>query len=192
MTDLVLKPDGSRYDFVELALASRAVHGRIYRSSPAPAFEDLVGFEFDGINTRPATVLFGIRKFIKGFYQGPPRVEGGPEPFIQGYNSPVRTNGLREQHIPRPDPRNPLRRDFFRVHRVVPGARHAKYPQALLLDYSLGGTQWVPSSPLRDYLVQVYPDDRDLLLGVAYYDLGAPLYLSRFVLRRRGAHAFTG
>ncbi len=194
MPDLVLQPDGTRYDFMALALASRAVHKRIFETCVGPKFEDLAGWEFNGINTRPLAAALGIRKFIKGFYEGPPRVDGGrgPAPFIQGYNTPVQMNGLRGEHIPRPDPNHPRRQDFFRVHAVVPGARHSRFPQAVLLDYSLGGTKWVPSSPLRDYLVQVYPDDRDLLLGIAYYDLGAPWYLSRFILRRRAPHTFRG
>jgi hypothetical protein len=192
MAEPVLKSDGTRYAYMDLVLAPRAVHGRILREGSAPAFEDLAGWEFDGINTRPVAALLGIRKFIKGFYEGPPRVAGGPAPFIQGYNIPVRANGLWGEHIPKPSPEHPRRQDFFRVYRVVAGARHSRYPNAVLLDYSLGGTRWVPSTPLRDYLVQVYPDDRDLLLGVAYYDLGYPWYLSRFVLRRRAPHTFSG
>lgn len=193
MADLELQPDGSRYDFVALCRASRAVHERILKTGPAPTFEDLAGWEFDGANTRPITAAMGIRKFIKGFYEGPPRTSRkGPEPYIQGYNIQVHGNDIEAPHVPKPSAENPRRGDFFRVHRVVPGARYSAYPQAMLLNYRLGGDTWVPSSPLRDYIVQVYPDDKDLLLGIAFYNLGFPMYLSRFILRRRARHDFTG
>lgn len=193
MSDLELRPDGSRYDSTSLSRAPRSVHERIVHSAGAPAFDDLVGWEFDGINTRPGVALLGIKKFIKGFYEGPTRTsKRGPEPFIQGYNIQVRGSDVEAPHDPKPSAENPRRADFYRAHLVVPGARHSRYPQAMLLDYSLGGDRFVASSPLRDYLVQVYPDDRDLLLGIAFYDLGFPLYLSCFTLRRRARHDFKG
>ena len=72
------------------------------------------------------------------------------------------------------------------------GARDARYPNALLLDYSLGGNGLF-GPPLRDYVVQVYPDDPDLLLGKAYLALaGLRIPLSFFVLKRLRSHDFAG
>lgn len=193
MADLELRPDGSRYDLVSLARASRSVHERILRASQAPTFADLAGWEFDGVNTRPITALLGIKKFIKGFYEGPSRTSRtGPEPYIQGYNIQVHGADIEAPHVPKPTAENPKRGDFFRVHPVIADARHSRYPQAMLLDYSFGGDGFLPSTPLRDYIVQVYPDDKDLLLGIAFYDLGFPMYLSRFILRRRARHDYNG
>lgn len=158
----------------------------------APRFEDLVGWEFAGANSLSLTRLVGIRKFVKGFYEGPPRSKVGPEPFVQGYNVVVRQNGDDAPHEYVPSDARPKRHGYYRVHAVQPGARDARYPNAVLLDYSLGGNG-VFGPPLRDYLVQVYPDDPDLLLGKAYLALaGMRIPLSFFVLRRLRKHDFTG
>ena len=78
------------------------------------------------------------------------------------------------------------------MHRVVEGAADARYPKALLLDYSLGGNGLF-GPPLRDYVVQIYPDDPDLLLGKAYVALG-PLRVpvGFFVLKRLQKHDHRG
>jgi hypothetical protein len=188
-----LKPDGDRYTWLEiLREMSNGQREAIMRSGVAPAFEDLVGWEFGGANTPPIFRLVGIRKFCKGFYEGPPRAARGPEPFIQGYNVPVKNDGDEDPHVLEPSPENPKRFGFYRVHRVVEGARDDRYPNALLLDYSLGGNGLF-GPPLRDYLVQVYPDDPDLLLGKAYLNvLGLRIPTSYFVLKRLHRHDFSG
>ncbi len=164
------------------------------RDGTMPAFESLAGREFAGVNTLRVTRLVGIRKFIKGFYAGPARTTGGPEPFIQGYNIVVQQNGDDEPHLARPSAERPKRHGFYRVHRVRPADTDSIYANALLLDYSLGGNPWYdPSKVLRDYLVQVYPDDPELLLGHAFVALlGVRLAMSFFVLSRRNEHTYTG
>jgi hypothetical protein len=158
----------------------------------APRFEDLVGWEFSGGNALGLTKLIGIRKFTKGFYEGPPRSASGPEPFVQGYNIVVRQNGDEAPHVYAPSEEKPKRHGFYRVHAVDPQARDARYPNGVLLDYSLGGNGLF-GPPLRDYLVQVYPDDPDLLLGKAYVALGpVRIPVSFFVLQRRSKHDFKG
>lgn len=158
----------------------------------APRFEDLVGWEFAGANTLGLTRWIGIRKFTKGFYEGPPRSRAGPTPFVQGYNIVVRQNGDEEPHEYVPSEERPRRHGFYRVYAVDPSARDNRYPNALLLDYSLGGNGPF-GPPLRDYLVQVYPDDPDLLLGKAYIALGPMrIPVSFFVLRRLRRHDFRG
>lgn len=159
----------------------------------APRFTDLVGWEFAGANALTLTRLIGIRKFVKGFYEGPLRgPSGGPTPFIQGYNVDVRQNGDEEPHIAKPSEEKPKRHGFYRVHAVDPAARDSRYPNALLLDYGLGGNGLF-GPPLRDYLVQVYPDDPDLLLGKAYVALaGLRIPVSFFVLKRMRKSTFAG
>jgi hypothetical protein len=71
----------------------------IMRSGVMPALEGLVGWEFAGTNTGPWAGLIGSRKFKKGFYEGRDRHPGGPEPFVQGYNIPVKQNGVGKPHI---------------------------------------------------------------------------------------------
>ena len=166
----------------------------IMRRGAAPGFDDLLGWEFDGVNTLGLTRWVGIRKFKKGFYDGPPRVTSGPEPFIQGYNVKVQQNGLDEPHHARPSEELPKRHDFYRVYPVVPGSTHSRYPNALLLDYGYGGGGASPGRFLRDYLVYVNEGDQDLLLGKAYLAPfgGAGFPLSYFVLRRNNRHDFHG
>ena len=189
---LPYRPDGSRYTWGELLCElGDAQREEIMRRGTAPAFRDLVGWEYGGANSIPALRLVGIRKFVKGFYRGPARASG-PEPFIQGYNIPVVTNGDHAPHVFVHGEKSPKRFGFYRVHRPVEGSRDAAYPNGLLLDYSRGGNGPF-GPPLRDYLVQVYPDDPSLLLGKAYVALlGARVPTSYFVLKRRKPHRFTG
>ena len=171
--------------------ASTAELELLMTEGTAPRFEDLVGAEFAGANTLSLTRLLGIRKFVKGFYEGPPRAEG-PSPFVQGYNVIVRQNADDAPHVMVPSEAAPKRHGFYRVHAVQPGARDARYPNALLLDYGLGGNGLF-GPPLRDYVVQVHPDDPDLLLGKAYLAFGpVRIPVSFFVLQRLRTHDFRG
>ncbi len=188
----VLKANGDRYTWLEIL--QDIGNGRreaMMQSGIAPRFSDLAGWEFGGGNAVPLFRLIGIRKFVKGSYEGPPRAAKGPEPFIQGYNVDVKNNGDDEPHVFKNEAK-PKRYGFYRVHRVVEGARDSRYPNALLLDYGLGGNG-IFGPPLRDYLVQVYPDDPDLLLGKAYLNvLGLRIPTSFFVLKRLHEHDFRG
>ena len=188
-----IKPDGDRYTWLEILRdMSNGQREAIMRSGVAPKFDDLVGWEFGGGNTPPIFRLVGIRKFCKGFYEGPARSASGPEPFVQGYNTPVKNNGDDEPHVLEPSKESPKRFGFYRVHRVVEGHRDDRYPNALLLDYSLGGNGLF-GPPLRDYLVQVYSDDPDLLLGKAYIALlGLRIPSNYFVLKRLHEHDYRG
>lgn len=188
-----LKPNGERYTWLEILRdLSTGQREMMLRAGVAPRFSDLVGWEFGGGNAVPMFRLLGIRKFVKGFYEGPPRAPRGPEPFVQGYNVDVVNNADDEPHILRPSPEAPKRYGFYRVHEVVDGARDDRYPNALLLDYGLGGNGLF-GPPLRDYLVQVYPDDPDLLLGKAYLNLlGVRIPANFFVLKRLHQHDFRG
>ncbi len=190
--ETALEADRARHSWLEILRdLSNGQREALMMNGVAPRFEDLVGAEFAGANTLPIVRLLGIRKFSKGFYEGPARSAKGPEPFVQGYNIPVVNDADDAPHRLQPSPERPKRFGFFRVHRVVGGARDARYPNALLLDYSLGGNGLF-GPPLRDYLVQPYADDPDLLLGKAYLALGVRIPLSFFVLKRLRAHDFAG
>jgi hypothetical protein len=144
-----------------------------------PALEDLVGWEFRGINRLPLNAvpigqLVGIKKFLKGFFRG----EDGR---VMGYNSPVKQNVLDGRWRVAPK-----RFGFYEVAPVDATARDNNYLHAVLLDYGKGGNKaYDPTRGLRDYLVQVYPDNHDLYLGKAYYALaGARVRLNYFILER--------
>jgi hypothetical protein len=188
----LLKADGSRYGWLDLMKhVGNGVRETLMLNGTAPKLEDLSGSEFRGGNASPLTRLIGIRKFAKGFYEGPARAQG-PEPFLQGYNVKVLQNADEAEHVLWPTAEKPKRHDFYRVYKVQPGARDSRYPNALLLDYGLGGNGFF-GAPLRDYLVQVYPDDRNLLLGKAYVALaGLRIPVGFFVLDRLRTHDFRG
>jgi hypothetical protein len=178
---------------LELYNAPQAELERVMRDGVAPSFDDLVGWEWDGINVGWMPGLLGIRKFRKGFYRGPNRVASGPEPCVHGYNIPVRQNGLNDEHHAKPSDANPKRFGFYRVYRASLSPKHNRYPNALLLDYGLGANGLDPSRFLRDYLVQVTPDSSDLLLGKAYLALGViEPFVGFFILRRALRHGFQG
>ena len=189
----MLKADGSRYTQVELVGATDQTRRAIMRAGTPPKFEDLVGSEFAGMNCGFMPRVLGIRKFVKGFYEGPARSAEGPTPFVQGYNIDVRQNPITEPYVFKTDLDKVKRYGFYRVHRVVSGAKDSVYANSVLLDYGLGGNGVSVTALLRDYLVQVYPDDPTLFLGRAFLAvIGFRIPASFFVLKRLQAHNFKG
>jgi hypothetical protein len=164
-----------------LELASRSYRAleTVFLRGHMPDLAKLVGWEFRGINAPDWARLAGIKKFVKGFIQH----EDGR---VTGYNCPVVQDGLARPWRTLPDDDAPKRFGFYAVAPVEPTSRDNAYLHAALLDYGRGGNKpWDPTRGLRDYLVQVDPDDPDLYLGKAYYALG-PLRIptSFFVLER--------
>ncbi|WP_428267307.1 hypothetical protein [Haliangium sp.] len=170
--------------FLALARMSMSALERELLRGTTPALEDLAGWTFRGANTPTWARLLGIRKFIKGFEPA-----SGPSPAqLIGYNLPVHQDRIDQPWRPKSGRggRPPRRFGFYRVTPVDAGARDNAYLHALLLDYGAGPNPRLdPSRGLRDYLVQVDPENPDLFLGKAYYALGpARLGVSFFVLER--------
>ena len=170
-----------------LALEAASWHHleRTFQRGTTPDVEQLVGWEFRGINRPPLnripiTQLFGIKKFVKGFY----RAEDGR---VLGYNSPIVNNALDGRWHFRPNDSAPKRFGFYEVTPVDPTARDNEYLHAVLLDYKKGNNPvYDVMRGLRDYLVQVDPSNPDLYLGKAYFALGPARlnFLGFFVLER--------
>lgn len=193
-TDAALVSSAPLETFHQVYAAPTGVLEGLLARGEAPPFEDLVGWEFAGLNVGAIAGGFGLnRKFVKGFYEGPARASG-PEPFVQGYNCPVKQDGALAPHRTVPSDESPKRFGFYRVFSARQSARHNRYPNALLLDYSLGGNGALsPPSVLRDYLVRVHKGRSELLLGKAYVALGPVTFVGGFfVLERLRKHAFTG
>lgn len=191
-TPALLRSNGLRYSWIDLVrVASNGVRETIMRTASAPSFDSIAGWEWRGANGSIFTRVLGIRKFVKGFYVGPDRAQG-PAPAIHGYNVVVQQNGDEAPHLYWPNDATPKRHGYYRVHEPVEGAKDSAYPNALLLDYGLGGNGPF-GPPLRDYIVQVYPDNPDLLLGKAYLALG-PLRIPAgfFMLERLRRHDHRG
>src|SRR5688572_12371834 len=149
-----------------------------------PDPDTFVGWEFRGINRfplypLPIPQLLGIKKFVKGFF----RAEDGR---VMGYNCPVEQNVLDGRWRTKPSDTSPKRFGYYEVAPVDATSRDHADLHAVLLDYGKAGNKpWDPTSGLRDYVVQVDPDNPDLFLGKAYYALGpARLRTNCFILER--------
>lgn len=177
-----------------LALEQTPMHEleKIFVRGTTPNLDDLVGWEFRGINHLPLNALpvanlLGIKKFVKGFFRAPKVEADGPAPAagndgrVMGYNRPVKNNALDGRwHVA------DKRFGFYEVAPVDPTSRDNKYLHAILLNYGKGGNPaYDPSQVLRDYVVQVDANNPDLFLGKAYGAFG-PLRIPTnfFILER--------
>ena len=152
-------------NFAELARKDTQALEAIFAAGAAPRLESLPGWEWRGWNAPFFTKLLGIRKFIKGFFDGPAGVEG--------YNIPVRQGDFSESWSKKGRPFG-----FYNVSNA--GA-------SVLLDYGASprNARWKPERVLRDFLVQPDPGNADLLLGKAYLDLCGPRVFSNFFILER-------
>ncbi|HEY0251022.1 MAG TPA: hypothetical protein VGC41_05820 [Kofleriaceae bacterium] len=157
---------------------------KVFQRGHMPDIEQLVGWEFRGINHLPLNRVnlayaVGIKKFVKGFH----RASDGR---VMGYNIPVKMNALDGRWHLKPSDTEPKRWGFFEVAPVDATARDNEYLHAILFDYGKGGNPTLDvTKGLRDYLVQVDADNPDLFLGKAYYAFGpARLPLNYFILER--------
>ena len=150
------------------------------RGAP-PELDELVGWEFRGMNTPFWARIVGIKKFLKGFYR-----PTGNRAEVYGYNRPVIQDRLAQPWRLKPSDELARPFGFYRVAYVDPTSRDNAYLHSVLLDYSRGmNPSYDPSSGLRDYLVRLTPDNPDVYLGKAYYALGnARVPTSFFVLER--------
>lgn len=168
-----------------LEQATRAELELVMVRGAPPDLEELVGWEFRGINHPAWARAAGIKKFVKGFF----RAEDGR---VMGYNCPVVQNVLDGRWRTQPSDTAPKRFGFYEVAPVDATRRDNVYLHAVLLDYGRGGNQrWDPTSGLRDYLVQVDPANPDLFLGKAYYALGPLRVHSNFFILERFRRGLT-
>lgn len=154
---------------------------RTFVRGTMPDLSALAGWEFRGMNTPMWARAVGIKKFVKGFYR-----PSGNRHELFGYNCPVEQNRLPEPWRIKPSPDYAKRFGFYLVHEVDPTSRDNVYLHSVLLDYSKAMNHpYDPTNGLRDYMVQVSPDNPDLYLGKAYYALGnVRVPTSFFVLER--------
>ena len=172
--------EDKKLTYIDLAMAPNDVLERYMKSGQAPDVRKLVGWQFRGYNTLDLTTVLGFRKFKKGFFSEEEPAHARSQ--IWGYNVDVQQNGLGEPWIPK----DKAPYGFYQVYPVDPGEKDNLYPNALLLHYGKGNNPAMdPSAFLRDYLVQVDPENDDLLLGKAFVALGpVRLFVSYFILER--------
>ena len=153
----------------------------LFTSSPPPAFDTLVGFQWRGYNTDPNLRYLGLKKFIKAFF----RAEHGDE----GCNVKVFQNALTEPWRPRTRAGKVDAFAFYLVGPQTARTRLVRNSSALLIDYAAS-----PRNPvyhvertIRDYVVQPFGDDRDVMLGRAYVGVGSLRMASSFFVIHRDA-----
>jgi len=163
---------------------ARVADGELMRTFEAGSMPDpagLAGWEFRGFCPPAFARLAGIQKFKKGFFwKG-----DGSRRSLWGYNVPIIQDGLHRPWTNKHGETAPKRFGFYEVlpGNAEPNLRH---PNALLHDYGRGRNPvWDGTRFLRDYVVQVDPDNEDLLLGRAYLAVGRFLVPSNFFLLER-------
>ena len=110
-----------------------------------PDLQQLVSWEFRGINHPRWAKIAGIKKFVKGFFLG---TNGKNEDGrVMGYNCPVVQNVLDGRWHTKPSDTAPKRFGFYEVAAVDPTSRDNYYLHSVLLDYGKGGNKaWDPSA----------------------------------------------
>jgi hypothetical protein len=185
--------------FEGLARGSNRELEAVLRAGVAPDAAALTRSEWRGFNVGPKMRLLGLSKFIKGFFVAAGATSDGPgggeaPDQTEGYNTPVRQNGLAGPWTPKPSPEQPKRFGFFLVTPVSPGGPDHRYRNALLLDYGASprNPRGSPTRRIRDYLVQPDPANPALMLGKAYLAFGrARLFPQFFVIERLDRPAWT-
>lgn len=152
---------------------------RAMRQGATPSPDLLEGWEFRGYNPPLFARALGFQKFIKGFFQD---AKG-----LAGYNLFVEAprGGPTQPWIPKNGGGPTTRHGYYDV--VQPGGRYGDFPNAVLLDYGSGRNSALnPESRIRDFLVQIDPDNPDLYLGKAFLDLfGVGRVFSNFFVLER-------
>jgi hypothetical protein len=170
---------GSSPRFYELIGMRKADLEKVFLRGSMPKLEKLAGWEFRGMNHPRWARLAGIKKFMKGFYWE-------TKDNLHGYNCPVIQNSNESDWIFKDSAEDPGRFGYYRVAPVDEQAKDNAYLNSVLLNYGEGGNPvYDPSRNLRDYLVQVDPDNEDLYLGKAYYALGPARVPTNFFLLER-------
>lgn len=178
--------------FTSMARASREELERLFAKGTMPDLEMLVGWEFRGHNPPAWAKIAGITKFKKGFF----RKGRGPWPY-EGYNLPVEPTPISEPWECKPSNDNPKRFGFYAVLPAseAQNSRDRRFPNSIFLNYAAApeNPRLDPSRVIKDYVVQVDPDNPDLFLGKAFLTLGPARVFSNFFLLERDCKSnFTG
>lgn len=169
----------------DLAQLSDRELARVFEAGSLPDPEKLAGWEFRGFNPPLFARLAGIQKFKKGFFWKEEE-EGEGDRELWGYNVPVLQGELHAPWTNTHGETTPKRFGWYRAAPVDPDGKENKHPGTLLLDYGQGDNPiWDGTGFIRDYLVQVDPDNDDLYLGKAYLAAGPFRFPANFFLLER-------
>jgi len=159
-----------------------------------PDLASMEGWEFDGYNLTFMASILGIRKFRKGFYRTKIDLfEVDVSCFSEkkywhysGYNVKMKQNKFEQPWEYKNG--KPERFGWFNIFRAYRFEKEGLniHPNAAILHYGLDERNTLfEGKMLRDYLVQVNDNDKDLYLGKAYNAIGKNLLMpSYFILKR--------
>ncbi|MCO4745547.1 MAG: hypothetical protein KC912_12215 [Proteobacteria bacterium] len=145
-----------------------------------PTADQLAGSEFRGFNPPLFAKVLGFQKFMKGFWVD-------EEGKLAGYNLFVKSaRGGPDAPWEPKKAGTAGRHGFYDVEPIASEGRYTDYPNAVLLNYGSGRNSMAnPEARIRDFLVQVDPDNPDLFLGKAYLDLALARAFSNFFILER-------
>ena len=167
--------------FYQLARMPRQELERVMTQGSMPKLNALANWQFRGLNQPAWAKAAGIKKFKKGFFW-----EGEQ---LYGYNCPVKQTDITLPWIGKPNDEHSKHFGFYTVSPVDAAAKDNHYLNAVLLNYGKGGNKvYDPTRGLRDYVVQVDPDNEDLYLGKAYFALGPVRVATNFFILERHRH----
>ncbi|MDP2907849.1 MAG: hypothetical protein Q8O03_07970 [Nanoarchaeota archaeon] len=175
------------YTFETLAKADKKTLDDVMKNGTMPDLESMAGFEFDGYNLTFMATILGIRKFRKGFYKYKIETEfftvSGK---YAGYNVKMKQNKFEQPWEYKNG--KPERFGWFNIFKDYSFGKDGLdiHPNAALLHYGLDERNTLfEGKMLRDYLVQVNDNDKDLYLGKAYNAIGKSLVMpSYFIIKR--------
>ncbi len=176
---MTIEIKNAKLDYLSLATSGNDFLEEVLRVGRAPVLDEIAGWEFKGFNTMDLTGMIGIRKFKKGFYK-----DGDA---VRGYNVKVQqSGGLLDPWVDIVKKDESVKHGWYDVYPVRSEEVDNEYPDSVLLNYAAEKNPKAdPSRFLRDYLVQVDPDNENLFLGKAFVALGSKrVFVSYFVLER--------
>ena len=149
-----------------------------------PSMRHLDGWRFRCLNVGPTAKLLGIQKFIKCFYN----VDYHFGSMLTGHNISV------EQNAPSDINEKKMKNGVHKIQGYYlvesENRNFNKYQNAALLHYGRADNHWwEPAKRLRDYLVQPFADNANILLGKAFFAIGPfQVFGGYFVLERLEKH----
>ncbi len=175
------------HTFETLAKADKKTLEEVMNNGTMPDLESMTGWEFDGYNLTFMATILGIRKFRKGFY----KTQTAKEEILgvwqyNGYNVKMKRNKFEQPwEYKNGKPERFGWFDIFRLNRFEEEGLDM-YRNAAILHYGLDKRNTLfEGKMLRDYLVQVNDNDKDLYLGKAYNAVGQKLVMpSYFIIKR--------
>lgn len=181
------------HTFESLAKADKKTLDDVMKNGTMPDLESMAGWEFDGYNLTFMATILGIRKFRKGFYKAKEKKLSWDRSFFidsyKGYNVKMKQNKFEQ-----PWEYKNGKPERFGWFDIITNYTFCKdwmlHSNAVLLHYGKDKRNTLfEGKMLRDFLVQVNKDNKDLYLGKAYNAVGRNWIMPSYFIIRRAERA---